>query len=85
VSRRSEMSDLLERIYKEIIYYEEDAVRMENELATEIDRLLVKYTDRLGEGQMVQFRAVIYEAVFTAEAKAFWLGIRYAFRLSRQL
>ena len=75
------MNGLLEKIYREVIYYEEDEVRMENELAGEIDRLVAPYTDQLSEEQMEQFRAVIYEAVYAAEAKAFWLGVRYAFRL----
>ena len=79
------MNSLLEKIYREVIYHEEDAVRMENELAGEIDRLVAPYTDQLSEEQMEQFRAVIYEAVYAAEAKAFWLGMRYAFRLREQL
>lgn len=37
------MSTLLERIYQEIIYYEEDAVRMENKIAEEIDALTASY------------------------------------------
>ena len=76
---------MLEKIYREVIYFEEDAVRMENELAEEIDRLATPYADQLSEEQMEQFRAVIYEAVYAAEAKAFWLGMRYAFRLREQL
>ena len=79
------MNGLLEKIYREVIYYEEDAVRMENELAGEIDSLTAPYADKLSKEQMEQFRAVIYEAVYAAEAKAFRLGMRYAFRLREQL
>ena len=72
------MSNLLEKIYKEVIYYEEDAVKMENELAGEIEELLAPFRKKLKKKQMAQIRAVIYEAVFAAEAKAFRLGVRYA-------
>ena len=72
------MSNLLEKIYKEVIYYEEDAVRMENELAEEIDELLAPFRKKIKKKQMAQLKAVIYEASFAAEAKAFRLGVRYA-------
>lgn len=79
------MSNLLERIYMEIICYEEDAVRMENELAGEIDRLAAPYRKKVSKKQMAQFKAVLYEAASAAEAKAFWLGVRYASRLQGML
>ena len=79
------MSSLLEKIYREIIYYEEDAVRMENELAVEIDKLAAPYRKKVHKKQMAQFKAVLYEAAFAAEAKAFWPGVRYAFRLLGKL
>ena len=58
--------------------YEEDAVRMENELAEEIDELLAPFRKKIKKKQMAQLKAVIYEASFAAEAKAFRLGVRYA-------
>lgn len=79
------MDGLLEKIYREAIYPEDDAVRMENRLAAEIDRLVAVYPGRLDEKEEEMFRAVIYEAAFAAEAKAFWLGVKYAYRLSKWL
>lgn len=79
------MSSLLEKIYKEVIYYEEDAVKMEEELAGEIDKLAAPYRKKVNRKQMEQLKAVLYEAAFAAEAKAFWLGMRYAFRLLGKL
>lgn len=79
------MGNLLERIYMEIICYEEDAVRMENELAEEIDRLAAPYHKKVNKKQMAQFKAVLYEAASAAEVKAFWLGMRYASRLQGML
>jgi len=79
------MSTLLEKIYREIIYYEEDAVEMENELAEEIEQLAAPYRKKVNKKQMAQFKAVIYESAFAAETKAFWLGMRYAFRLQAKL
>lgn len=79
------MGNLLERIYMEIICYEEDAVRMENELAGEIDRLAAPYRKKVSKKQMAQFKAVLYEAASAAEVKAFWLGMRYASRLRGKL
>lgn len=75
------MNNLLERIYQEIIYYEEDTVRMENEIAGEIDAMAAPYHDDFSEEQLAAVKAVIYETAFIAETKAFWLGVRYAFRL----
>lgn len=79
------MNDLLDRIYREIIYFEDDAVQMEGELADEIEGLLEQYCRRSADKQMMEFRAVIYEAVFSAESKAFWLGVKYAVRLIEKL
>ena len=79
------MEGLLEKVFKEVIYFEDDIVQMENGLAKEIEKLLAPYAGQYDEGQMEQFRATIYEAIFTAEAKTFWIGVRYAHRLSRQL
>ncbi len=72
------MNSLQDRIYREIIYYEDDVVQMENELAGKIDELLAPYSGKVGGEQMRQLEAVVYEAALAAESGAFWLGVRYA-------
>lgn len=79
------MDGLLEKIFKEVIYLEDDIVQMENVLAVEIDGLVDAYPGVLSEEEKEMFRAVIYEAVFAAETKTFWLGVRYAYRMSKWL
>ena len=79
------MRRLLEKIYKDVIYLEDDVVRMEKELAAEIDELLTPYIGKYSEKEITEFKATIYEAIFAAEAKAFWLGVRYAYRMSKLL
>lgn len=76
---------LLEKIYREVIYFEDDIVQMENRLAEKVNKLLAPYADRYSETQMEEARAVIYEAIFAAEIKAFWMGVKYARRLSKWL
>lgn len=48
------MNSLQDRIYREIIYYEDDVVQMENELAGKIDELLAPYSGKVGGEQMRQ-------------------------------
>lgn len=72
------MNSLQDRIYREIIYYEDDVVQMENELAGKIDKLLAPYSGKLGGEQMGQLEAAVYEVALAAESGAFWLGVRYA-------
>lgn len=76
---------LLEKIFKEVIYYEDDIVQMENRLAVEIERLAAGYPGRLDGKEREMFKAAMYEAVFAAEAETFWIGVRYARRLSKRL
>ncbi len=79
------MDSLQDRIYRKVIYYEDDVVQMENELAGKIDELLAPYSGKLGVEQMEQLEAAVYEAALAAESGAFWLGVRYAPSLSGQL
>jgi len=79
------MDSLQDRIYRKVIYYEDDVVQMENELAGKIDELFAPYSGKLGVEQMEQLEAAVYEAVLAAESGAFWLGVRYAPSLSGQL
>ena len=54
------MNSLQDRIYREIIYYEDDVVQMENELAGKIDKLLAPYSGKLGGGSGAFWLGVRY-------------------------
>ena len=83
--KKKKWDKLLEKIYKKVICFEDDIIQMENRLAEKVDKLLAPYAGKYSEKQMEEFRAVIYEAIFAAEVKTFWIGVRYARRLSKRL
>lgn len=79
------MDELLGKIYREIIYFEEDTVQMEKKIVEEVDGLLEPYRTALDAEQKEELQSLLYEAVHIAEAESFWMGVRYALRVFMKL
>lgn len=79
------MDELLEKIFKEIIYFEKDIVQMEKKIGEEVNGLLASCQIAPDAEQREQLQSLLYEAVHIAETKSFWMGARYALRILRKL
>lgn len=79
------MDELLGKIYKEIIYFEEDTVQIEKKIVEEVGGLLESYQTVLDTEQREELQSLLYEAVHIAEAESFWLGVRYALKVFMKL
>lgn len=79
------MDELLEKFFRDIIYFEKDTVQMEKTVAAEVDRLLASYRIGLNAEQDEQLKSLAYEVAHIAESKSFWLGARYALKIAAEL
>ena len=79
------MDELLEKFFRDVIYFEKDTVRMEKTVVTEVDRLLMSYKMELNAEQKEQLKSFAYEVAHIAESKSFWLGVQYALKIAVKL
>ncbi len=75
------MSELLKKIYEDIIQHEHVSVEMGNRVDRWVDTLTEPYKEQLDAGQMEQLRNLMYSTAIRAEEEGFQLGIRMIVKL----
>ncbi len=75
------MSELLKKIYEDVIQHERVSVEMGNRVDRWVDTLTEPYKEQLDAGQMEQLRNLMYSTAIKAEEEGFQLGIRMIVKL----
>lgn len=75
------MSELLRKIYEDVIQHERVAVEMGKRVDRWIDELTTPYMEQLDAGQMEQLRNLMYSTAIKAEEEAFQLAVRIIVKL----
>ncbi len=70
------MKDLLEKVYKKVIYYEQEYTEAGRRIDEDVSKLVEPYKDRLNENEVEELQNLIYTANYTAMYEGFMLGIR---------
>lgn len=58
-----------------------DAVKMQNKINTEMERMLIPYKDKLSEEEREKMYAFLYDLSYIAEREATLYGIKLILRL----
>ncbi len=75
------MSELLKKIYEDVIQHERVSVEMGNRVDRWVDTLTEPYREQLDARQMEQLRNLMYSTAIRAEEEGFQLGIRMIVKL----
>lgn len=75
------MSELLLKIYENVIRYEEEAISMEKRITGEVDRLTKPYARKLDIKELETMQDIIFDIALTAEQEGFQLGVKYLAKL----
>ena len=75
------MSELLRKIYEDVIQHERVGVEMGKRVDRWIDELTTPYMGRLDAGQMEQLRNLMYSTAIKAEEETFQLAARIIVKL----
>jgi len=70
------MSELMKKIYEEVIQHERAAVETVKRVDAWVDKLAAPYKQRLDAEQSELLRDLMYSAAVKAEEEGFQLGIR---------
>ena len=79
------MSELLIEIYNHLMERDSDAVKMQNKISTEMERMLIPYKDKLSEEEKEKMYAFLYDLSYIAEREATLYGIKLMMRLMLEL
>ncbi len=71
------MNNLLERIFDEIIYHEEDSWLITQNIEKHIDELITPYKDTLSQKDIEKLKDLMYCSAKNAEQEGFELGMKY--------
>lgn len=75
------MSELLLKIYENVIRYEEEAISMEKRITEEVDRITKPYEGKLDIEELETMQDIIFDIALTAEQEGFQLGVKYLAKL----
>lgn len=70
------MKDLLEKLYKKVIYYGEEYIQSGKRLDEEVSKLLEPYRSKLSQSEVEELQNLIYTASYTAQYEGFRLGAK---------
>ncbi|MBO5057377.1 MAG: hypothetical protein J6C64_13630 [Lachnospiraceae bacterium] len=70
------MKNLLEKLYKKVIYYGEEYMQSGKRLDEEVRKLLEPYRSKLSQSEIEELQNLIYTASYTAQYEGFRLGAK---------
>ena len=75
------MTDLIERIYNDILVYEKDTVEIDSKVSEKISQITERYSEKLTPDEQEKLKDILHEAVFSAEVAGIKVGIKFTFEL----
>lgn len=70
------MKNLIEKLYKKVIYYGEEYIQSGKRLDEEVSKLLEPYRNKLSQSEIEELQNLIYTASYTAQYEGFRLGAK---------
>ena len=70
------MKDLLEKVYKKVIYYEQEYTEAGRRIDEDVSKLVEPYKNKLNENEVEELQNLMYTANYTAMYEGFMLGVR---------
>ena len=75
------MTELLLKIYENVIRHEKEAINMEKRITEEVDRVVKPYEGKLNIEELEAMQDIIFDIALTAEQEGFQLGVKYFAKL----
>lgn len=75
------MNDLLEKIYNNVLVYENDVVKTSQAVDEEINRVVEPYKNQLHDNQLEELKSLLSSTALVAEVCGFKNGIRFVFKV----
>ena len=79
------MSELLVEIYNHLMEMDKDAIKMQNRVNLELERMLIPYKDKFTEEEKEKAYTFLYDIAYTAEREGALYGIKLMMRLMLEL
>lgn len=79
------MSELLVELYNHLMERDSDAIKMQNKVNTEMERMLVPYKSKLTEEESEKLHYLLYDVIYVAEREATLYGIKLMMKLLLEL
>ena len=79
------MSELLIEIYTHLMERDSNAIKMQNTVNTEMEKMLVPYKNNLTEEEKEKMYSFLYDVLYTAEREGTMYGIKLMLKLLLEL
>lgn len=75
------MTDLLKRIYNDILVWEENTVKIDRKVSEKINEITDRYSGQLTPDKLEMLKDILYEVAFTAEHAGLKIGMKFILEL----
>ncbi len=75
------MTDLLKRIYNDILVCEENTVKIDRKVSERINQIAERYSGQLTPDELEMLKDILYEVAFTAEHAGLKIGMKFILEL----
>ena len=79
------MTELLTELYNHLMEQDSDAIKMQNRVNLELERMLIPYKDKFTEEEREKVYNFLYDVAYTAEREGTLYGIKLMMRLMLEL
>lgn len=79
------MSDLWLEIYSHLMERDEEALRMQHIITTEMERLLIPYKGQLTEEELEKLYYLLYDVINVAQKEAMLYGMKFIMKFLLEL
>lgn len=79
------MSDLWLEIYSHLMERDEEALRMQHIITTEMERLLIPYKSQLTEEELEKLHYLLYDVINVAQKEAMLYGMKFIMKFLLEL
>ena len=69
------MSELLKRIYENVIRYEKESISMEKRITKAVDAICKPYKGKLSADELEELQDIMFEIALSGEQEGFQLGV----------
>ena len=70
------MKNLFEKVYKQVIYYGQEQIKVGKRLDDEVSELIDPYRSKLSQQEIEELQNLMYTASYTAQYEGFRLGAK---------
>ena len=79
------MSELFIELYNHLMERDSDAIKMQNAVTQEMERILIPYKGNFSEEEKEKMYTLLYDVIYVAEREATLYGIKLMMKLMLEL